>query len=514
MHSKFEFLRNLILILILPAIPALGQAPDPLDCEQVLQRMQKSAALREDQVRAIRPIVLNRCGSLQKMQERSQGSGAAGAEALRKELEESSRGFREAVSGHLDAGQLPSIQRFLDEWDLEFIHAATGAAPQASTAKKAGGARISLSVTPPGFEESPGAAMVQLSELKTDTSDPSAGADGTAKRGEFAIAPYPLVNPTIGNGIVLVGAYIRRLSATDKVSPPSVFGLGGMYTSSNSWAAGYGQKLFLKQDRYRLLSGLGYLQLNYDFSIGTVGNKDLDLPIHQKGYGFLAGGQVRTFRRWYLGMRYHYMMVKTTVDLNELLPGLPVDIKPYTLDINMAGLMAQIERDTRDNQFYPRRGSVIDLRGDFNEKDLGGDYNYQRYEVSHQGYYSFGTRHILAYSASGCAVKGNVPFFAQCMLGQSSDLRGYALGKHQNRRMLVGQAEYRLDLPWRFGLVGFFGAGEVARKWEDFNTENILPGGGLGLRFLLAKMNHINVRVDYAWGKGSQTWYVGLGEAF
>ena len=43
---------------------------------------------------------------------------------------------------------------------------------------------------------------------------------------------------------------------------------------------------------------------------------------------------------------------------------------------------------------------------------------------------------------------------------------------------------------------------------------DILPGGGVGVRFALTKENKINLRVDYAWGKDSTAFYVGIMEVF
>ena len=63
--------------------------------------------------------------------------------------------------------------------------------------------------------------------------------------------------------------------------------------------------------------------------------------------------------------------------------------------------------------------------------------------------------------------------------------------------------------------VLFAGVGEVAPALSDFDSENLLPSGGCGIRFLLAKENRINFRIDYTWGKsGSKGVYVGVGEAF
>lgn len=80
--------------------------------------------------------------------------------------------------------------------------------------------------------------------------------------------------------------------------------------------------------------------------------------------------------------------------------------------------------------------------------------------------------------------------------------------------MVVGQVEYRRELFWRVGAVAYFGAGAVAPSFSDFTTKNVLPGGGVGIRFTLARQNHINLRVDYAWGQDSNAFYVGVAESF
>src|SRR5688572_3431884 len=42
-----------------------------------------------------------------------------------------------------------------------------------------------------------------------------------AKRGEFVIAPLPMVNPTLENGLSLVVGYLYRLDVNDSVTAPS-----------------------------------------------------------------------------------------------------------------------------------------------------------------------------------------------------------------------------------------------------------------------------------------------------
>jgi outer membrane translocation and assembly module TamA len=80
--------------------------------------------------------------------------------------------------------------------------------------------------------------------------------------------------------------------------------------------------------------------------------------------------------------------------------------------------------------------------------------------------------------------------------------------------MFATQAEYRLELPKRLGLVAFGGVGGVARELNEFRSDALLPAAGLGLRFRLTKKSHVNFRIDFAVGRDGHTVTVGLGEAF
>ena len=105
-------------------------------------------------------------------------------------------------------------------------------------------------------------------------------------------------------------------------------------------------------------------------------------------------------------------------------------------------------------------------------------------------------------------------FYDLCLYGVNNQLRGYAGGEFQNRRMFTTQAEYRLELPKRLGLVAFGGIGGIAETWSDFRFDRLLPSAGAGLRFNLDKKNHIDYRIDFAFGREGHTLSIGVGEAF
>jgi outer membrane protein assembly factor BamA len=174
----------------------------------------------------------------------------------------------------------------------------------------------------------------------------------------------------------------------------------------------------------------------------------------------------------------------------------------------------RIQNDTRDNAFYPRAGAFLDGTLDFYDPAFGGRRSYGSFLLAYNKYWGIGQKNVIAAHGSLCTTWSSPPFYDLCLLGMSRDLRGYEVGRYRDGRFLAAQLEYRRELFWRFGAVVFMGAGEVGATFSEFNTSDILPGGGVGVRLLLAKRSRVNLRVDYAWGRGSNAFYVGLLEAF
>jgi Omp85 superfamily domain len=332
-------------------------------------------------------------------------------------------------------------------------------------------------------------------------------------RGEFAVAPIPMINPSIGNGGGLGALYTTRFSARD-TSPPSTFGAAGFGTAAGSWGLGLGAKLYLHNDRYRILVGGGGGEFNYNFfGVGTdAGSAGISIPLSQRSRAFLIEPKIGFLRDWYIGPRYHLITNHISLGSHELNPGnLPIPL-PSDLDFQTAALGVRTQRDTSDSQFYPRQGSLLDVVADFFDPVFGADGVYKSLTTSYNQYLGIGKKNVLAIHGSVCAVTSAAPFFDVCILGMSKDLRGYQIGQYRDDRMLVGQMEYRRKLFWRTGVVAFAGAGAVGKTFDQFGSPE--PGGGVGVRFILAKQNHINLRFDYAWGNNSHAAYVSLGEAF
>jgi outer membrane protein assembly factor BamA len=174
-----------------------------------------------------------------------------------------------------------------------------------------------------------------------------------------------------------------------------------------------------------------------------------------------------------------------------------------------------LNRDTRPNRFYPTTGTYLDFTADFFSQSLGSKYSFQSYKFTFNKYWSLTPNQVLASGSFACLTGGEPPFYGNCIYGTDNQLRGYTAGRYLDRYMFGTQLEYRLALPKRLGLVGFGGLGEVIPgSNQQFRVKNFLPSGGGGVRFALSKKYHVNLRVDFAQGKDSHTWSVGVGEAF
>jgi len=322
-------------------------------------------------------------------------------------------------------------------------------------------------------------------------------------------------SPALGTGIVPVLGYIFRPNIEDEVSPPSILGAAGLFTDNGSRAFALAAELYLKRDTYRVTAAFLQGNLNYNlYGVGAIaGNAGFKLPLKQDGAVFM--GEFLRKLKWdfFVGPR-----ILTGHSSITRQPGGSASVanpQDVGLDTKLTALGFHINRDTRDNHFYPRSGMVFELTSDFFASALGSKYSFQSYRTTFNKYWGLTKKQVLAYNAHFCAVGGEPPFYGNCIYGTENELRGYEAGRYLDRLMLATQLEYRLELPKRLGVVGFGGLGGVAPSGAGFlKGSAFLPAGGAGLRFMLSKTYHVNFRADIAAGKNEHTFSMGVSEAF
>jgi hypothetical protein len=337
----------------------------------------------------------------------------------------------------------------------------------------------------------------------------------SAHRGAIVAAPLPIVSPALGSGIVPVLGYIFPLSKDDKISPPSVIGAAGLVTNDGSRGFGLAADLYMKEDTYEITSIYAHGNVNYNlYGIGiAAGDAGLKLPLEQSGQVFFGEALRRLRWRFFVGPRFWTGdSVVTPRPTSQQTPPPPPDLGLHT---TLRALGVRLNRDTRPNRFYPTTGMLLDFTSDFFAKALGSKYSFQSYRFTFNKYGIVGKNQVLAYNFFDCSTGGDPPFYGNCIYGTNNELRGYEAGRYLDRYMVATQLEYRLSLPKKLGLAAFGGIGEVVPGGKEFfRINNFLPDVGGGPRFELSKKYHVNLRADFARGKDSWTWSLGVGEAF
>lgn len=332
-------------------------------------------------------------------------------------------------------------------------------------------------------------------------------------RGALVPAPLPISSPTVGIGIIPALGYIFPFSRNDKISPPSVVGAAGMFTNNGSRGFGVGADLYMKEDTYEVSSIYARGNVNYNL-YGSGVFEGLRLPLVQTGQVFRAEFLRRTWWKVFVGPRFWTGNSFVTVaPKNGEIPPIPSDVGLHTV---MRALGLRVIRDTRPNQFYPTAGEKIDFTSDFFMQSLGSKYSFQAYRFTFNKYKSLGKNQVLAYNLFACGTGGRPPFYGNCIYGVQNELRGYTPFKYLDRYLAATQVEYRLTLPKGFGLAAFGGLGGVIAGSSQvlFKNDHFLPDVGGGPRYELSKKYHVNLRTDFAKGRDTWTWSMGVGEAF
>ncbi|HUL68747.1 MAG TPA: hypothetical protein VLT17_00740 [Gemmatimonadales bacterium] len=347
------------------------------------------------------------------------------------------------------------------------------------------------------------------------TPEPGEGTNRKTGKGVTPlIAPLPFRNSQIGWGGVLMVGLIHRFDA-DTTVKPSTGAIMGLASENGSWGVMGLEVARFARDKWRARGVVGYMNLRYDFyGIGEdAGQAGRSVPLGQTI--FLTSGVLlrRVVGSLYLGASVVWM--ETTVTLRDTVgsgqPALPNQGKTQLI---APGLQAEI--DTRDVDYWPSRGSLVQAKAGFFNTESGESGSFQRYLVAWSWYHGFrGPSLVLATNVNVCGAPGDAPFYALCSLGSGRfALRGYTQGRYRDHFADVVQAELRGHTAGRLGAVVFGGISQVAPDAGDIFSAQVLAAGGVGLRYQLTKKYPMHLRADFAWGRDGGLFYFSVGEAF
>lgn len=345
--------------------------------------------------------------------------------------------------------------------------------------------------------------------------DPEDRKFGWGKTPGFLVMPIPIANPTIGAGLGVMTMFNYKHDYEDKESPTSSTGLFGAYTNTDSWMAGVFQRSFLFEDKVRITGFAGYANLNLKFyGFGDdpqLGNDPIKYTV--KGTFFRPRALFELGdSQWYMGGQWTYMNLSADFrDVLGFLPPVIGDRINQSIDDRMSALGLVTQYDSRDSIWSARAGNYFEVAIDRYDDAIGSDRDYTQTKTFYNHYWTLTEPLVLAMRAEGTFAHGDIPFYAL----PSLSIRGFDSGRYRDKNAISLEGELRWTFAPRWGMVFFAGAGKVAETLGDLKDGRVIPGGGIGFRWLAAEEEGINLSIDVATSPDTKpVWYFRIGEQF
>ena len=330
------------------------------------------------------------------------------------------------------------------------------------------------------------------------------GAGGRHKDTVFRFLPVPVLSYNRSIGAIFGAAPLAMypLSKQDTVSPASISGLFGVYTTNETWMGMAFGRWYLAEDSWRITTAIGGGNIKFQFTPGISGIGSIQYAT-AAFFGY-ADVQRNIVGNLYAGLSYIYMEFDTRFD---------VESDPR-LAARLQGLGVVGSFDGRDDVYYPYNGFFSEFNVNLFPTFLGNEASQGRAEVKLNQYLDVrDEQDVIAGRLYGGVGLGALDFQQQFVVG-FKDLRGYTQGEYRGDQMVAGQVEYRWNpLPW-FGAVAFGGVATVFNAIDEQNNGLLLPAGGAGIRFTVFDEYHMNVGLDAAVGRDDWGVYFRIGEAF
>jgi len=333
------------------------------------------------------------------------------------------------------------------------------------------------------------------------------------KRMGFVYFPIIFSTPETGLAVGSALSLFFRPPEAEIDSRPSTITPVFIYTQKKQIMSSLNLDLYWKEETYRLVANIGYKKYPDKFyGIGNDLPEDNEEDFTSRGAILLLDFQRKIRPGLNVGLQYEVGESKIIeVENNRLLDtgGIPGS---EGAKISGAGLI--LSWDTRDNIFFPLTGMWYQLSARFYGDGLGSEFSYSRYNLDLRQYFPIRSSHVLACQAYANIMTGRPPFELMSRLGGPNIMRGYYMGRYSDKCMVAVQAEYRMPVWRRIGMVCFAGLGDVADEIGNFQLSEFKHAFGLGLRFLFSPEEKINLRLDFAQGEGSSGMYISIQEAF
>lgn len=294
--------------------------------------------------------------------------------------------------------------------------------------------------------------------------------------------------------------------------PPSRVQIVAGYTSRGQLGLEVRPQLFFDHQRFGIEGQLEYLDRDIDFY--GVGNDVASQPESYESHtvGVETEATMKLHSAMYLGVVQDFHVTR----VDDIAPDgmLATDPLSGRNGSRTSGLGASFAWDNRDNPVAARRGTFAKFAALLYQDFFGSQHNYVLAKLDVRHFVPTYRQQVLALRGYAEMRTGDVPFDRMGQLGGPNMLRGYYKGRYRDQHVMAVEAEYRLPLVWRFGLVAFAGIGQVQSNLAKVAFADMRPSGGAGVRFMLDNDQRLNARFDVGVTPDEANFYLSVGEAF
>lgn len=355
-----------------------------------------------------------------------------------------------------------------------------------------------------------------------DTNDPSAvtGAaapskPATAPARKFGVAALPIVfvSPETDLAVGALGFAYFYASKKPDTRPSEVRG-SFTYTTLGQALADVSNELWLDDDRtHTLFVANGALFPQSFWGVGNSTSGDAIEDFTEQSFATSLSVERRIWKRLYVGGRALF-------DLRRYVDATPGGLMDRGAVVGASGgrtvsIGPKFLWDSRDRTYSPLRGSLVELSQATSTPIWGSEFRFSKVVFDGRTYLRTWREQVLALQFYFQAVSVAPPFYWLSTIGGEANLRGFYTGRYRDKVYVSAQAEYRLPLFWRFGMVAFAGAGRVAPDVGELDPRGLHVAGGLGLRFRISDEERLNIAADIAVNDDlGFAPYLNVGEAF
>ena len=287
------------------------------------------------------------------------------------------------------------------------------------------------------------------------------------------------------------------------------------YTINNQLLTSPEYTLFSYDERYIHRGEVAFIQFpRLYYGIGNNTSSDNEELFSSTLFSIEHLTYRNVFSKLYAGLGMRYAL---TYDIEVEPEGLLQAEQPVGIDNNQAvGWTLGLMFDSRNNVLSTTSGVLAEFRQRFHQRWLGSDFSYNIgvLDVRHYLKPFAHRRDIVASQLFGYFSSGDTPFTELAPLGGNMIMRGYYEGRYLDNLLMAIQTEYRVHIWKNLGAVGFVAVGDVAEEFRSFNLPDLKPSAGMGIRYALIPEENLNIRVDVAFGKATNNFYINISEAF